>query len=297
MTTPRSPQPPEPRRGDAKPVRGLFEVLENRDEGANNRRLSVAIPAQGRESWPDSLPGQFAMLSPGAIAHVPRTDPLLPRPMAVFRTQRLDEGGARLEFLYKVVGRGTALLAEALRGQKVQLVGPLGVSFPVAASEVPEAYSAGALLVGGGTGTASLYELARVLAQGGARVKVLLGARSAADLMGVPDFEELGVEVAIATEDGSRGDAGLVTSSLEASLAEHAGALVYSCGPTPMMRRCSAIARAAGSRSFVSLENQMACGFGVCLGCASPHVRGGYALVCREGPVFPAEDVEWERLP
>jgi dihydroorotate dehydrogenase electron transfer subunit len=125
---------------------------------------------------------------------------------------------------------------------------------------------------------------------------VLLGARSAADLMGRDDFEALGVPLRIATEDGSVGVRGLVTQLLEEALEEEPGARVYACGPTPMMRRAAEIAAARQARCLVSLENTMACGFGVCLGCAAPRAQGGFALVCREGPVFEAADVDWGRL-
>jgi dihydroorotate dehydrogenase electron transfer subunit len=128
-------------------------------------------------------------------------------------------------------------------------------------------------------------------------VSVLLGARSSDDLMGVEDFESLGVDLRLATEDGSAGERGLVTALLEAELAEDGTARVYACGPTPMMRRCAEISAERGRPCVVSLENNMACGFGVCLGCAAPLSTGGYALVCRDGPMFAAEHVAWEGLP
>jgi dihydroorotate dehydrogenase electron transfer subunit len=115
--------------------------------------------------------------------------------------------------------------------------------------------------------------------------------------MGRADFAALGLPVRIATEDGSAGARGLVTELLEAELAAGGAARVYACGPTPMMRRCAELAAARGASALASLENHMACGFGVCLGCAVPVRSGGFALVCRDGPVFAAEDVVWEGLP
>jgi dihydroorotate dehydrogenase electron transfer subunit len=87
-----------------------------------------------------------------------------------------------------------------------------------------------------------------------------------------------------------------VTALLEAALRERPEARVYACGPTPMMRAAADLAAAAGSACWVSLENPMACGFGVCLGCAAPLREGGFALVCRDGPVLGAERVAWEGL-
>jgi len=253
------------------PIRTDATVVVNRAEGGANRRLVLRV-----EDWPGFQPGQFAMLSAGARTAVPRTDPLLPRPMAVYRTR--SQNGA------------TDLLAEAQPGQRIGFVGPLGRRF-----ELPDSNQR-ALLVAGGTGIASIYELAQ-RAQAAGRVTVLLGARSAADLMGVDDFEALGVGLEIATEDGSKGSAGLVTELLESALASGDPARVYACGPTAMMRRCAEIAAGHGAPCVVSLENRMACGFGVCLGCAAPLREAGYALVCRDGPVFDASVLDWERVP
>jgi len=267
----------------AAPIRAEGTVVENQRQGGANRRLVLRVAG-----WPGSGPGQFVMLSPGARSEVSRSDPLLPRPMAVYRA-RAENGAADVEILYKVTGRGTALLAEALPGQRVGIVGPLGRTFE------PPAPGERALIVAGGTGIASVYELARLC--GASVATVLLGARSAADLMGVDDFEALGVPLRIATEDGSRGERGLVTGLLEAALAAPGAARVYACGPTPMMRRCAEIAAERGHPCVVSLENNMACGFGVCLGCAAPLHAGGYALVCRDGPMFDAAAMDWEALP
>jgi dihydroorotate dehydrogenase electron transfer subunit len=267
-----------------RPIRVDAEVVENRAEGGENLRLRLLVPG-----WPGFLPGQFVMLSPGARTSVERTDPLLPRPMAVFRT-RPQAGGAAVEILYKRVGRGTRLLAETLPGQSLRLVGPLGRAFPAPAA------GERALIVAGGTGIASVYQLAAWL-KGRGPVEVLLGARTAADLMGEGDFAALGAALRIATEDGSRGTPGLVTALLESALAPQPGPIVYSCGPTPMMERVAQLVAGAGRRCVVSLENHMACGFGVCLGCAAPLAAGGYALVCRDGPTFDAGAIAWGALP
>lgn len=269
------------------PLRVDAEIVANSGEGGASHRLRLRVPG-----WPGFEPGQFVMISPGALGAAPRTDPLLPRPMAVYRC-----AGEEVEILYKRSGRGTALLADARPGERVRLVGPLGQPF---AAPLP---GERALLVGGGTGVASLYELARRLVVGGhaaasaGEVAILLGARSSGDLMGGGDFAQVGARLRVATEDGSAGERGLVTDLLESELARGGPARVYACGPTPMMRRCAELAAARGAECCASLENQMACGFGVCLGCAVPARRGGYALVCRDGPAFAAGDVIWEGLP
>jgi dihydroorotate dehydrogenase electron transfer subunit len=272
------------------PLRMDAEVIRNDPESAGSPNLRLVLRS---DAWPGFQPGQFAMLSPGAVSEAPRSDPLLPRPMAVYQTRALGEaGGTEIEILYKRAGRGTALLAEARPGERVRLVGPLGNPFPLPAP------GERALLVGGGTGTASLLELARLAAERGP-VEVLLGARSASDLMGRLDFASLDAELFVATEDGSDGIRGLVTRLLEERLesARSEAVCVYACGPTPMMRACAELASQAGRRCWVSLENTMACGFGVCLGCAMPLEAGGFGLVCRAGPVFESGAVVWEGLP
>jgi dihydroorotate dehydrogenase electron transfer subunit len=270
-------------------VRVEAEVVRNSPEGRSSWRLTLRVP-----NWPGFQPGQFAMLSAGARAGAARTDPLLPRPMAIYRAEA-GNGCADVEILYKVVGRGTALLADALPGQRVGIVGPLGRAFP------PPLADERVIIAAGGTGIASVYDFAAQLV-GSQPVDILFGARTAIDLMAIEDFEALGVTLRTATEDGSVGTRGLVTELLEAALDEFSGdsaarsQRVYTCGPTAMMKRCAEIAAQRGIPCIAALENAMACGFGVCLGCATPLKRGGFALVCRDGPAFDAAVIDWERL-
>jgi dihydroorotate dehydrogenase electron transfer subunit len=276
----------------AVPIRAEAEVIRNVSEGPTSWRLVLRVP-----SWPGFRPGQFAMLSAGAQQAARRTDPLLPRPMAVYRAETGAEG-SDVEILYKIAGRGTALLAEALPGQRVAIVGPLGKAFP------PPRSGERVIIVAGGTGIASVYELAARLA-GSHPVEVLFGARTVGDLMAVEDFEALEIPLRVATEDGSAGVRGVVTDLLESALegptvggdSPGSGRRVYVCGPTAMMRRCAEIASRREVSCIAALETTMACGFGVCLGCATPLQKGGYALVCRDGPAFDAASIDWERLP
>ena len=244
----------------------LFQVGRVSDTGPGS--LVVELP-----SWPGHVPGQFAMLTldPTGTSQ----DPLLPRPMAVFRG---DASG--LEFRYHVVGRGTARMAELRSGDALGVLGPLGRGFP--------ALDAPALLVGGGTGIASLYEVA---ARAPSDVRVFLGARSASAVLGLECFRELGVPLEITTEDGSLGFTGRVTDRLHPK----PGEWVLACGPTAMMREVHRIAARAGARCLVSLESPMACGVGICLGCAVPTSKG-FRYVCTDGPVFDAEGLVWDGL-
>ncbi len=272
----------------SEPIRVRASVVSNAPDGEVNRRIVFEVGA-----WPRWQPGQFVMLAPGAEASAPRYDPLLPRPMAIFSSDG-DGEDQRITVLYKVEGRGTRLLASAAPGEHVRVVGPLGHGFGVP----PEGHHA--VLVGGGTGTASLFALARDAAARGP-VTVILGARQADLLMAEEDFCKLGVDLQIATEDGSRGTRGLVTDVLRqvlaAASAESAGAIVYACGPTAMMRACSELAAKVSVPCRVALENRMACGCGACLGCAVPMACGGFSLVCSQGPVYDASELDWAGIP
>jgi dihydroorotate dehydrogenase electron transfer subunit len=245
-------------------IRGVGRVL-----WASPGELVVELPG-----WPGQRPGQFAMLGldPLGLRH----DPLLPRPMTVYRGD-----GERLEFRFKAVGRGTELLGELPEGAPIGVLGPLGNGFPDPAG--------GAILVGGGTGIASLYELA---AGCSADVRILLGGRTAQEILGLDDFRMLPVDLALATEDGSLGHRGVVTDLLKPGPGDE----VYACGPKGMMHQAYQLARAGSARCWVSVETRMACGFGVCLGCAI-ETTSGFRQVCGDGPVFDAEEIVWDALP
>ena len=235
---------------------------------ADEERIVLEVPG-----WPGHRPGQFAMLGLGDDAR--SRDPLLGRPMAVYRGDAQN-----LEFRFKVVGRGTRILSGLRAGATIGIVGPLGNGFPDPLS--------GSVLLGGGTGTASLLELAAAVPDGG---RVLLGGRTRDQVLGLADFQALGVDLQVATEDGSEGHRGLVTDLLEPVRDQ----TIYACGPTPMMRVAAEAAHKAGARCIVSLETPMGCGFGVCLGCAVG-TDEGFRYVCTHGPVFDAGTIDWEAL-
>jgi dihydroorotate dehydrogenase electron transfer subunit len=239
-------------------------------------------------------PGHFVMVS---VAD--SIDPLLRRPMAVYRILRDANGAARgFTMLIEVVGRGTALLQQKGAGDRVQVLGPLGVPFVLPADGEG---SNEHLLVMGGVGSAPFPLLAEELLARGLRVRAFVGARTADALLCVDDFEELGIEVEVATDDGSRGFDGFVVGPLERYLSEQDAprASLYACGPTPMMRAVHDIAVAHDLPLQVSFEAPMACGIGVCLSCVMPvhdEAGEGWSLVrcCREGPVFDSRRLVWQ---
>lgn len=237
-------------------------------------RLRLAAP----EIAAAVRPGQFVMVACGADR-----DPLLRRPLSVHNA----EAGATIDLLVRVLGRGTAALARLRAGDTLPVLGPLGRGF----GEAQE--GAEVLLVGGGIGCAPLLLLARRLLARRARPVLLLGAAHAAEARAFRDcFQGLDCPVHLSTDDGSLGYHGFVTGLLPELAA--AASRVYACGPMPMM---AAVARFCGSRlpCEVSLESRMACGLGACLGCAvpAPDRPGAYRHVCKDGPVFPANEVLW----
>ncbi|MBX7219538.1 MAG: dihydroorotate dehydrogenase electron transfer subunit [Blastocatellia bacterium] len=244
-------------------------------------------------------PGQFGMLRPNQSV-----EPLLRRAMAVY-TVKPTPAGTELEFIYQVLGRGTAAIQRLVPGQLVDCLVPLGKSYDESPVLVGDRE---AVLVAGGVGAASLYLLAESLRRQSVSVRLFLGGRSAIDLIGLEDFAALGCKVHLATNDGSRGVAGFVTEPLLRYLVDHTSEVhagkfvVYTCGPTPMMKRVAEICEEARVLAYASLEERMACGFGVCVGCVAevhcgPSEAGepetDFHRVCIEGPVFRCDQLVW----
>ncbi|MFO7561689.1 MAG: dihydroorotate dehydrogenase electron transfer subunit [Enhygromyxa sp.] len=233
----------------------------------------------------EATPGQFVMLR-GEWGR----DLLNGRAFSVL--QPIDS--RTFSVMLKVFGRGTALMQRMQPGDHLTVTGPLGQGFPAPTAERTQ------LLVAGGVGLPPLHLQARVAAAAGRgdRVEMLYGGRSAEDLVLVDELLEWGISTTLATEDGSRGEQGRVTGPLLARL-ERAAASgetveILSCGPTPMLRAIRSMGLARRIPTYLCLEEMMACGFGVCLGCAVP-VYGDkpYKYCCTDGPVFEASEVRW----
>jgi dihydroorotate dehydrogenase electron transfer subunit len=239
---------------------------------------------QGCESLAGSRPGQFVMVR-GDWGR----DPLLPRAFSL-----LSAGpDGRAEILAKTVGQGTALLEKALPGAALSILGPLGTSFPAPSPECTD------LLVAGGVGLPPLYMQAEHAARQklAAHSELLYGGRGTPDLVLLAQLRSFGVPLHLATEDGSVGLHGRVTLSLEARIAHHRAEhpsrklRIMSCGPNAMLWAVGRIARDHGIEGYLSLEERMGCGIGVCLGCAVPARSRPFRYVCKDGPVFLASDV------
>ena len=249
------------------------ECLEHTDLGSGYRYLKLSAPVISAAAEP----GQFVHV------RVPRLESsALRRPFSIYNA----EAGC-LELIYKTVGRGTAVLNEVKAGETLAVLGPLGHGFPVKCEGA-------ALLVGGGFGVAPLYFLARRLE---ADVKKLfVGGRTKNDLLVLDRFEQLGVEIHTATNDGSSGVKGLVTDPLDDELIKlrESGKKfeLFACGPDPMLKAVALRATGTGAPGWISMDRHMVCGVGACYACIQKTVRGN-SRCCVEGPVFAAKDLVW----
>ena len=255
-----------------------FRVLERRQLGS--RYFSLLLEHGGQMQ--PVAPGQFVeVLVEGS------RDVMLRRPISV---HDVDEERGTMTLLVQIVGNGTRKLAELQAGDKLNMVYPLGHGFsvdiplsqPQAAASSPNlGEQLKVLLVGGGAGIAPLLHLSKVLKAKGVDCTILLGGRTA-ELIPVRDeFEPYG-RLCIATDDGSMGHKGLV---VEHPAFSESYDIIYTCGPTPMMKAVARSAAQRGIRCEVSLENMMACGVGACLCCVTD-TDEGHRCVCKDGPVF-----------
>ena len=244
------------------------------------------------------VPGQFFMIRPTT-----GSDPLLGRPFALFDVYHDADGRpAGVEFGFVTVGKLTTLMSHWQEGEKVSLWGPLGNGFPV-----PECRHL--ICVAGGIGQTPFLGVIREamgLASYGIPSRVVLlppetvslcyGVRSASYLAGLDEFHIPGLDLQIATDDGSAGHHGYVTELLKKSLTNMRDSVhVYCCGPEPMMKAVAELCQQQSVPCWLSLETPMACGFGACFSCVTkvrePDGSWDYRRTCVEGPVFRAEQL------
>jgi len=270
------------------------EVVENVRLARDTYRVRFLCPTLARRI----VPGQFLMLRLAGC-----NDPLLGRPLALYDTV-LDSRGnpVGVDVVYLVLGKMTGRLAHYLPGQKLDVWGPLGNGFPPQETEH-------LVMVAGGIGQTPFPALAREHLGNRTygdparkvaripRVTLCYGARTKDYLAGVEDFQRLGVDVRLSTDDGSAGHHGLVTDVLAEVLDASPAARIVCCGPERMMEAVAHLAAKRRVPCQVSLETPMACGIGICFSCVAK-VRDAdgewdYKRTCVEGPVFDAERIEW----
>jgi dihydroorotate dehydrogenase electron transfer subunit len=244
----------------------------------NNTRLSeyyyladIHLPSMASRA----RPGQFLLVQ----AQANTTSPLLKIPLAVY-----DKTDESLMVLYRIRGQKTQRLCQKSKGTSIEVLGPLGNSFDW------HGLTHTVILIAGGCGIASLQLLAKRLRSKNIEVVVLSGARCKDELVEVKRFEALGCTVMCATDDGSEGFKGNVIDLFLAQQRRYAQFQVCASGPESMLRHIASLAKAYSFEAQLSFESYMACGIGVCRGCAVD-VRGDYKLCCQDGPIFKAKDI------
>lgn len=301
MTAPRHAQQVRGREGDG-PVRAVCEVLDRQREGAYwTVSLSSSHIAERARA------GQFVNIATGAQSA------LLRRPFSISSVSRSGPAAGTVEVVFAATGPGTRWLSQVDSHDRLDVVGPLGRPFPLPRRRVP------CLLVGGGYGVAPLFFLADALRGEGMRVDLIAGAASQDRLYDTIRAKRTTASVVFTTEDGSFGTAGLVTDVFDEVVERAGSAVVYACGPMPMLRAVSLRAAERDLPCQAAVEEHMACGVGVCWTCVVPTTRsadtdgadasgeGGAGdadadgaatevrmrRACIDGPVFNAARIAW----
>lgn len=268
---------------------------------AKNHKLTPSIYYLELE-----IPKLAGLLVPGQFLHVRllgTTDPLLRRPLSVNRIVNKKNVG----IIYKVVGKGTYLLKEMAAGETVDALGPLGNGFDLTKiknSKNPLIFAAG------GMGIAPFVFLSKYLRKKKRKITAFVGMDKKAELVCIDELKNLGCDVKISTDDGSRGFKGYVSTSLEKYLKKRIASsgkraareekpYIYACGPKPMLKALRDVGVKYGLKGQVSLDEMMGCGLGACLGCVVKTRNASnegvvYKRVCKDGPVFDINEIIWE---
>jgi dihydroorotate dehydrogenase electron transfer subunit len=279
-------------------------VIRNTRLSSDYNVIALAAPAIAAET----APGQFVMVKSGRGG-----DPLLRRPFSVFEVLPSGEG---ITLLSKRIGVTTRILFEAVEGDVISCLGPLGRPFE------PIDPPGEAWMVAGGVGLAPFATLGEALIARGTPTTLFYGARSGAELFYLDWFRSRGIRVVLATEDGSIGDRGRITAPLQRELelqrdlespitlaprsSKSGGGnhkspmdlMIYACGPEPMLEAVAHLAARFKRPSQVSVERVMGCGMGGCYSCVIPvrdaHSAHHYVRSCIAGPVFNGADLVWD---
>ena len=241
------------------------KILEQKERMKNVYELTLHCPTIPKIC----SPGQFVQLG------LPDGEVILRRPLGIAK-----HGGETLTLFYRVTGHGTRLLSSHHTGDCLNILGPLGHGFTKTAQHP--------LLIGGGMGLSPLLSWAKEFP---GKADVLMGGKTAPELFWREDFKDCTKAIHITTDDGSLGTKGFTVALLPRLLEAADYDAIISCGPEIMMRSVAAIAKGAGIPCQVSLERRMGCGLGACLSCSVDGTDGKRYKVCKDGPVFRAEDV------
>ncbi len=265
----------------------IGEVAANEEIQIGYFLMKVTLPS----SFTQPLPGQFVMIRIAGLH-----DQFLSRPVSIY-SYTCGKSNCAIELLYRVVGKGTQILAGLIKGSQVEISGPLGGSYSM------DHQKKNIVFIAGGIGIAPLSLLAETLCRkacySDAAMTFYLGAQTADAVVGLNRLRKLCYDITVCTDDGSLGQKSLVTRAFQKDIKNYSPSdtVIYACGPKAMVQSLSKI---LDGKYFcqVSLEERMACGVGACVGCVVA-VKDGqgnktYKRVCADGPVFDLQQVIWE---
>ncbi len=309
-----------------KNIKGPFSgrVCENKCIGQRHYRLKAEFVGDAAKILSHAKPGQFVQLKlsdialppadkiPTELDDVSKRAAILRRPFSFADIELINPDCTQADLFYSVLGPGTLRMTTLVKGDKLDMIGPLGNGFWVPSGKTT------ALLVAGGIGVTPLEHLAKFLKTNHSEVETIAfaGAKTVNNLpfeikkeqisdklsYSLPEFARLDVKSLVATDDGSAGFTGFVTDCVESWLdktnTKATEMIVYACGPEPMLAKIAEIAQHRGIDCQVSLEKMMACGIGLCQSCAvETEAKGSketiYKLCCKDGPVFDSKEVIW----
>jgi len=266
----------------------IGEILSNEEIQKEFFLMKVKLTS----SFDDPLPGQFVMIRIAGL-----NDPFLSRPISIYSFSRRNNS-CSIELLYRVIGKGTQILAGLIKTSQVEIHGPLGGSFEIDESKKQ------IIFIAGGIGIAPLSLLAEHLGRIGCSSKqamsFYLGAQTADAIVGLDKINKLCYQIQVCTDDGSVGRKSLVTDAFQKDMKIYPveNTIIYTCGPKAMVKALSKILNGTKFQCQASLEERMACGTGACMGCAVA-IRDNegylaYKRVCADGPVFDIRQIVWE---
>lgn len=265
----------------------IGEISRNQEVKSDYFLMKVKLPL----SFTEPLPGQFVMIRIAGLH-----DPFLSRPISIYSFSQ-GKSNCSIELLYRVVGKGTQILAGLIKGSQVEISGPLGGSYST------DHQKKNIVFIAGGIGIAPLSRLAEYLCretcQPADTMTFYLGAQTAEAIVGLDRLKDLCYKIIVCTDDGSQGKKDLVTQAFQKDIKKYSpqDTVIFACGPRVMLK---ALSRILDGKYFcqVSLEERMACGVGACMGCVAAtkddQGKPAYKRVCADGPVFDLQKIIWE---
>jgi dihydroorotate dehydrogenase electron transfer subunit len=258
------------------PVNKKCEIVKKEFLLDNICSMTIVAPEIAKEA----KPGQFLN-----IRVIDNIEPLLRRPISIYNA---DKEKGEVTFIFQLKGKGTNILANRKEGELLDIMGPLGYgTFKF------EGYK-NIAIIGGGIGIFPLHELSKRAKEAGVNTKIYIGFRNKDLVILEDEFKSVCNEFVLATDDGSYGKNGFAINFLKDDIETNKPDCIYACGPLPMLKAVQSYANENNIPCQISLEERMACGMGVCLGCAVKDAKqeNTYKHVCKNGPVFDSRDVE-----